>query len=62
MITYGGHPVATAAALANLDVKKRENMVENAKNMAEEKDPITGTLTNIMCRVYIRNDHSGYNF
>ena len=33
MITFGGHPVATAAALANLDVMKRENMVENAKNM-----------------------------
>ena len=31
LITFGGHPVATAAALANLNLMKRESMVNNAK-------------------------------
>ena len=33
LITFGGHPVATAAALANLNLMKRERMVTNAKEM-----------------------------
>jgi hypothetical protein len=36
--------------------------LEMAKGMADEKDEITGQLKNIMCRVYLRNDHWGYNF
>lgn len=30
--------------------------------MADEKDEATGELKNIMCRVYLRNDHYGNNF
>ncbi|MEQ9124710.1 MAG: aspartate aminotransferase family protein [Alphaproteobacteria bacterium] len=33
LITYGGHPVAAAAALANLDIIEREGLVENAAKM-----------------------------
>ena len=31
--TWGGHPAACAAALANLDILEREGLVENAANM-----------------------------
>jgi len=30
-ITFGGHPVACAAALANLDVFEKENVLENVR-------------------------------
>lgn len=33
LLTYGGHPVAAAAALANLDIMEREGLVENAARM-----------------------------
>ncbi len=33
LLTYGGHPVAAAAALANLDIIEREGLVENAARM-----------------------------
>ena len=33
LITYGGHPVAAAAAMANLDIIEREGLVENAAKM-----------------------------
>ncbi len=31
-ITYGGHPVATAVALKNLEVMEREGVLENVRN------------------------------
>jgi L-2,4-diaminobutyrate transaminase len=31
--TYGGHPVAAAAAMANLDIFERDDLVENAKTV-----------------------------
>lgn len=33
LYTYGGHPIACAAALANLDIIERENLVENSAKM-----------------------------
>ena len=33
LLTFGGHPVATAAALANLEVMKEQQMVKNSKDM-----------------------------
>ena len=33
LLTYGGHPVAAAAALANLDIIEREDLVGNAERM-----------------------------
>jgi len=32
--TYGGHPVAAAAALANLEVIEKENLVDRARELA----------------------------
>ena len=31
--TYAGHPIGAAAALANLDIIKRENLADNARNV-----------------------------
>ncbi len=33
LITFGGHPLACVAALANLDIFQREDLVENAERM-----------------------------
>ena len=33
LITFGGHPVKTAAALNNLNLMKEKEMVTNAKEM-----------------------------
>ena len=33
LITYGGHPVAAAAAMANIDIIEREGLVDNAAAM-----------------------------
>ena len=30
--------------------------------MADEKDEVTGELKNVMSRVYMRNNHWGYNY
>ena len=35
LLTYGGHAVACAAALANLDIIEREGLVENAARMGD---------------------------
>jgi adenosylmethionine-8-amino-7-oxononanoate aminotransferase len=35
LITYGGHPVAAAAALVNIDIIEREGLVENAAKMGK---------------------------
>ena len=54
IITFGGHPVAAAAALKNLEIMEREGLVENAARMGEyllehlkelqEKHPIVGDV------------------
>ena len=33
--TYSAHPVACAAALANIDILERENLFDAAKNQAQ---------------------------
>jgi adenosylmethionine-8-amino-7-oxononanoate aminotransferase len=35
VVTFGGHPVACAAAMANLDIIERENIVQNAAEMGK---------------------------
>ena len=35
LITFGGHPVSASAALANLRIFERENLVSNSKQMGE---------------------------
>ena len=35
LITFGGHPVAAAAALANLDIFEREDLVGNSRRMGD---------------------------
>ena len=54
LITYGGHPVAAAAALANIDIIEREGLVQNAADMGKllleglrglaEKHPTVGDV------------------
>lgn len=54
--TYGAHPVACKAASVNLEIIKREELVENAREMGEyflnglkelEKQPIVGEVRGI---------------
>ena len=54
--TYGGHPVACRAAAVNLEIIKREGLVENAREMGEyfldglkelERHPIVGEVRGI---------------
>ena len=33
LITFGGHPISTAAANANLEIFTEENLIENSKKM-----------------------------
>lgn len=52
--TFGGNPIATAAAIATLDIMKEENLVQNAEKVGafmmrrfgemKEKHPIIGDL------------------
>jgi adenosylmethionine-8-amino-7-oxononanoate aminotransferase len=35
LITFGGHPIAAAAAVANLEVFEREHLVENSRKMGD---------------------------
>ncbi|MBM3959143.1 MAG: aspartate aminotransferase family protein [SAR202 cluster bacterium] len=35
LITFGGHPIAAAAGVANLEIYRREKLVENSKKMGE---------------------------
>ena len=35
LITFGGHPVSSAAALANLEIFEREDLVSNSREMGE---------------------------
>ena len=53
-LTFGGHPVGAAAALANIDIIEKENLVENSAQMGaylleqlhtlEEDHPIIGNV------------------
>ena len=55
--TFGGNPLACAAACATIDVLKEEGLVENARHMGEyalrkltdlkEKHPVMGTVRGI---------------
>ncbi|GBD11849.1 Taurine--pyruvate aminotransferase [bacterium HR23] len=54
VITFGGHPVAAAAALKNLEIMEKEKLVENSARMGrylleqledlKEKHPIIGDV------------------
>jgi adenosylmethionine-8-amino-7-oxononanoate aminotransferase len=54
VITFGGHPVAAAASLKNIDIMEREGMVQNAARMGsymldglkdlKEKHPVVGDV------------------
>ena len=54
MYTYSGHPAGTAAALKNLEILERENLVENARERGvqlkerlqdmQERHPIIGDV------------------
>ena len=53
-LTFGGHPVGAAAALANIDIIEKENLVENSAKMGaylleqlhalEDEHPIIGNV------------------
>ena len=61
VITFGGHPVAAAASLKNIEIMEREEMVENSARMGQylldgleelkEKHPIIGDVRGLglMC-------------
>jgi adenosylmethionine-8-amino-7-oxononanoate aminotransferase len=44
-ITFGGHPVQTAIALKNLEIMKRERVVENVR---ENEDALRDTLSQLL--------------
>jgi len=43
--TFGGHPVSTAVALANLDIFEREGILEHVRN---EEGPFRTTLEKLL--------------
>ncbi|MEF9874748.1 MAG: aspartate aminotransferase family protein [Glutamicibacter sp.] len=45
--TYGGHPVAAAVAMANLDIFEREGLNENVKNNADAFKSTLSKLTDL---------------
>ncbi|GAA0205153.1 aspartate aminotransferase family protein [Glutamicibacter creatinolyticus] len=45
--TFGGHPVAAAVAMANLDIFERESLNENVKNNAEKFKETLSKLTDL---------------
>ncbi|WP_334123300.1 aspartate aminotransferase family protein [Glutamicibacter sp.] len=45
--TFGGHPVAAAVAMANLDIFEREGLNDNVKNNAENFKATLGKLTDL---------------
>ncbi|KSU64929.1 aspartate aminotransferase family protein [Arthrobacter sp. NIO-1057] len=45
--TFGGHPVAAAVAMANLDIFEREGLNENVKNNAENFKATLSKLTDL---------------
>ena len=68
--TYGNHPVCCAAALANLEIIERENLVDNAAEMGRyfleglkemEKHPIVGEARGLglWCALEIVRDKKG---
>jgi adenosylmethionine-8-amino-7-oxononanoate aminotransferase len=44
-ITFGGHPVQTAIALKNIEIMKRERVVEN---VADNQDAFRSTLSQLL--------------
>lgn len=58
-LTFNGHPISLAAAIANIEVLKNEHLVENSRNMGDViadlnaelygKHPIIGAYRNIGC-------------
>lgn len=58
-LTYNGHPISLAAAIANIEVLQQDHLVENSARMGEvihdlnteliEKHPSVGTVRNIGC-------------
>ena len=68
VITFGGHPVASAAALKNIEIMEREGMVENSASMGsylldgleelKEKHPIIGDVRGLglMCGMELVKD------
>jgi adenosylmethionine-8-amino-7-oxononanoate aminotransferase len=68
IITFGGHPVACAAALANIEIMEREGLVENAALMGrhlleglrelQERHPAIGDVRGLglMCSVELVKD------
>ncbi len=58
-LTFNGHPISLAAAIANIEVLKEDRLIENAEMMGEvirkkhewlyEKHPSIGTFRNIGC-------------
>jgi adenosylmethionine-8-amino-7-oxononanoate aminotransferase len=70
--TYAAHPVACAAALANLKIMEQDRLVENAANMGERlltglraavgKSPIVGEVRGrglMVCVDFVQPDGSG---
>jgi len=45
--TFGGHPVAAAVAMANLDIFEREGLNDNVKNNADNFKATLGKLTDL---------------
>ena len=75
LITYGGHPIACAAALANLEIIERERLVDNSARMGEylfqqletlRKHPIVGDIRGgygLFCGVeLVQGDGSGESY
>ncbi|HCG91252.1 MAG TPA: aspartate aminotransferase family protein [Dehalococcoidia bacterium] len=68
IITFGGHPVAAAASLKNIEIIERENLVDNSKTMGlylkqqlcalQEKHPIIGDVRGLglFCAIEIVKD------
>ena len=68
VITFGGHPVAAAASLKNLEIMEREGMIENSATMGKylldgleelkEKHPIIGMARGLglMCGLELVKD------
>ncbi len=59
-LTYGGHPVACAAALANIEILERENIIGNVKENAQYFKESLQSLRNIALVGDVRGD--GYHY
>ena len=69
-ITFGGHPVACAAGVANLEIFERENLVENSANMGKyllaqlqslaDEHPVVGDVRGLglLCGIELVRDRN----